>query len=275
MKSFTPARFGAITILFFCCLAFVVFPRPAETRPAPISVQAKASTERVNGVVISLHGGGWMGDRDLADIRQKMRPFVKPALKLGWSVVHLSYSTGAAQALVDIHQTYLRVKQRFGRSVPVCLLGNSAGGHLALTYAGISAKRSDVRAPDCVVASSPPTDILAFRRQAAAKPRIRRENLYRFLEIGFRDSWQMHNLSPVRYVPRFKSKTLLFTVQGDPVVSPAQVVSFGAKLKRKKPKLHSRTVILNGGFLPFVHHRISPTGWKTYREQVRSLLRSA
>lgn len=274
MDTFTHARFGAIAILLLCCLAWVAFPRAAETRTAPTSVQSPDSPGRVDGVLISLHGGGWIGDREPGLIRQKMRPFAKPALTMGWAVVHVAYSTGAAPALADIHDVYLRVKRNYGRSVPVCLLGNSAGGHLALTYAGISAKRTDVRPADCVIASAPPTDIPEFRRQAAAKSPARRERLERFLEIGFTGPRQMAKLSPSRFAPIYQSPTLLFTVEGDRVVGSNQVRSFAAKLKRHRPNLFSRDIVLRGGEVPFVHRNTSHAGWETYREQVRRILRN-
>ena len=275
MKSITPAQFGALTLLLFLALAWAAFPRSADTKPVPASVQVSTQSERVKGIVLSMHGGGWIGDRDPSLIRRKMRPFVRPALSADWAVVHVPYPTGAANALAEIHRTYSKIRNRHGNSLPVCLLGNSAGGHLALTYAGITAKRGDLPAPDCVIASSPPTNILAFRRQVALKTAARRHNLERFLEIGFQNADQMFRLSPVRFVSAFESKTLLFTVKGDPVVSPAQGLSFSARLERKRPNLFNRDVLLRGGGLRFVHRGVSALGWSEYREQVRSILRIA
>lgn len=271
MTLISPARFGAITLLL-CSLACLAFTGPANARPVPASVQTISHPDYMNGVLISVHGGGWIGDRDLTDIRHKMSPFVQPAVAAGWAAVHVSYSTGAANALADIHEIYDRVRDKYGSSLPVCLLGNSAGGHLALTYAGMTSKMPGVTPVDCVIASAPPTDILAFRREVALKPYVRKRRISGFLNIGFRDARQMHDLSPVRFARSYASKTLLFTAVGDPVVSSAQVLSFSAKLDRYRPNLFNREVFLPGGSLPFVHRRVSATAWHIYREQVRHIL---
>jgi len=117
---------------------------------AALASAAPAGVARHRPQVLVVHGGGWTktGDRMVrrmaADARRRQR--------LGYGVENIDYRPGRF-AYPDVLAAYDRLRARVGEGTPICILGASAGGHMALMAA---LQRPDVA---CVIAHAPPTDI--------------------------------------------------------------------------------------------------------------------
>jgi acetyl esterase/lipase len=157
------------------------------------------------GMVMLLHGGGWAASDNGYEQQKANAEVVQDK---GYATVAIDYAEGARgfQQVVDV---YRAARERYP-DLPVCAVGISAGGNLALTLAA--------REPDltCVIALSAPTDLTTVAQQdpendeayKAAVERLGRDELARF--------------SPARVADRIKAKVLLIAADTDPVVPAAQ-----------------------------------------------------
>ena len=93
---------------------------------------AAAGAPDREGVVVTLHGGGWKGDLGAA-ADQVMAPYISDLRTWGFPVYNLAYQSGG-ESLPDTIDAVRRVQRRNPDS-PVCVLGGSAGAHLALMAA--------------------------------------------------------------------------------------------------------------------------------------------
>ncbi len=106
----------------------------------------------VRGVVIGIHGGAWYGvGRELS---MTVRDDLERWRRQGWHGVIVDYPKGGA-SVASVLRSYDRVRARYP-GLPVCLYGESAGGHLALL---VAAARPDVA---CVETAGAPTDLAAI-----------------------------------------------------------------------------------------------------------------
>lgn len=125
--------------------ALVAAPVASAARVAEPLVRAPGGVER--GTVVLLHGGAWSTSG-----RAVMRTVAGPARRFrreGWRTVNADYGSGAG-GLRDVLRV---VDAQLARGGPVCLYGESAGGHWALLAA---TRRPGV---DCVIALAAPTEL--------------------------------------------------------------------------------------------------------------------
>ncbi len=136
-------------------------PPPAGTTANPLP-DAPAYHERSGpstgaaGTMVIVHGGGWMthGPPAVASVRDEAAYWNDQ----GWETLSVTYAA-CDESLDDVLWFHDRVRaERDGR---VCVLGESAGAHLALMTA---ATRDDV---DCVIARGAITDIPSLPSQEA------------------------------------------------------------------------------------------------------------
>jgi len=102
------------------------------------------------GVALLFHEGAWKsgnGDRWLA----KERPDARWVARHGWIAVNYSYAAGRA-SLADTRREFRRVRRRWPK-LPVCAIGQSSGGHLALMLA------ARYRTLSCAITVGAPTDL--------------------------------------------------------------------------------------------------------------------
>jgi hypothetical protein len=94
------------------------------------------------GVMLLIHGGGWSayGSGHVAPLRGAADRW----RARGWRTLNLSYRS-CELAMDDVKWFYDRARSLWGSELPYCVLGESAGGNLALLLA---AKRSSV---SCVI----------------------------------------------------------------------------------------------------------------------------
>jgi acetyl esterase/lipase len=123
--------------------------KPAKPAPPAVSAPIEASASDPVGTVLLLHQGAWAGP-DHAK-QEALLSFPGQAfVNLGWRAVSVDYAAGEAglQSVKDaVGVEVLRSGDR-----PVCLYGESAGGHLALLAA------AQIPSVDCVIAFGAPTD---------------------------------------------------------------------------------------------------------------------
>jgi acetyl esterase/lipase len=179
-------------------------------------------------VVILLHGGGWQPNP--TGYRQQVT-YAKAIEAGGVATVAVGYGPGAIgfRQIEDVYQT---ARQCFP-DAPICAVGDSAGGNLALVLAA--------REPDlsCVIARAAPTDLTSLQSQGGTEAHQ--------LAVDAFGEGGLNKYSPVRQAGAIKAPVLLIMAQNDPLVPVEQ----GTELKRALPA--TQLMVLPPGPVPFVH----------------------
>jgi acetyl esterase/lipase len=185
-------------------------------------------TPTPRGVVILLPGGGWQPN---PTGYRTMVAYGKAIQAGGVATVAVEYGAGAA-GLRQIQGVYDRARRCFP-DAPVCALGDSAGGHLALMLA--------TREPDlaCVIARAAPTDLTTLAGQGAEQT-----NQYAIDAFG---AGSLARFSPAKRAGDIDAPVLLVMAENDPLVPVAQ----GEELARALPG--ARLMVMPPGPVPFVH----------------------
>lgn len=132
--------------------------------PAPVipPVQAPLAADPAapaRGTMILVHAGGWAGHDGYAQDELLKDPG-DLFLARGWRVVSIDYEEGAA-GLQDVLNAAGAELARQSSNGPLCVYGESSGGHLALMAA------ARLRAIDCVIGVGTPTDLHLYTAEAA------------------------------------------------------------------------------------------------------------
>ena len=224
--------------------------------PAPYEIGAPTNSpdrlEPVHRVMIFIHGGAW------ATVGKKaMRGERETAAKwraAGWQTVSVSYRA-CKRSVGDVVRFYDLVRARVGPWVPICLRGQSAGGHLALM---VAAKRPGVA---CVIALASPTDLRSVRAQGrieadsgAAPPELR-EGAARVANLGDAAFGKRNRRarSPVAFAPRIAARLLLATALDDEVIPQGQATALQDAVKAARPGAYVDAMRLDAGSNGFVH----------------------
>lgn len=185
------------------------------------------------GVVLLIHGGGWAGP--MPGLTAEQRPAARLLQDEGYATLIVDYRAGR-RGLDDVLQRYDEARRRFP-GLPICLHGQSAGGHLALM---VAARRSDVA---CVISQAGPTDLEALRREARGVPS------YRWAVQAFgRD--RLREYSPVEFARDIRAPVLQVAARNDRYVPWRQASEMQSRLT------HGRLVVLPKGSVQFVHSRV-------------------
>lgn len=132
--------------------------------PAAYEIGPPAGGGRARRVLVLIHGGAWYVVGKTA--MEAERELAADWRRVGWETVSITYR-GCGASIPDALRFYDLVRARAGPRVPVCLLGQSAGGHLALM---IAALRPDVA---CVISEAGPSDLVNVVRQGRDQARSR------------------------------------------------------------------------------------------------------
>jgi acetyl esterase/lipase len=188
-------------------------PAPNAVGPtdpaAPPEVRGPAGPytgQRPRAIILVIHGGAWMSVGQQAI--ERMRPEADRFRRRGYQTVSITYRPGA-QSLTDVLARYDALRAENPRT-PICALGASAGGHLALMLAS---RRRDLA---CVIAEAAPTDLGGL-----TDPTLKHIVSDEFAPRGLVDRW-----SPVKIAQRIKAPVLQAASANDPIVPYTQATDF-------------------------------------------------
>ena len=163
-----------LAVLLIALAALPIAPR-AQGEPGFVATLDAVGPGRA--VVIGIHGGAWYGvGRELS---MTVRDEPARSRRQGWDGVIVDHPRGGA-AVASVLRSYDKVRARYP-GLPLCLDGESAGGHLALLVAAalpeVAASRRRARRPTWrrstrCSARSPRTRIAtrAWRSPRCARP---------------------------------------------------------------------------------------------------------
>jgi alpha-beta hydrolase superfamily lysophospholipase len=161
--------------------------------------------------------------------------------------VIVDYPKGGA-AVASVLRSYDKVRARYP-GLPVCLYGESAGGHLALL---VAAARPDVA---CVETAGAPTDLAAIDPSLGPLAAHADRNA----RMAFPD---LHAASPLRM--RIRAPLLVTHLRTDPVIGVAHAWRVPAQ----------RRLILEPGEVPWVHGGVSVLSMAALREAEADFIRA-
>jgi acetyl esterase/lipase len=214
---------------------------PLATAGAPFVEVLEPSGQPVRGVVIGIHGGAWYGvGREIA---LQVRDDLERWRARGWRGVIVDYPKGG-DAVDSVLRAFDRVRARYGRDVPICLYGESAGGQLALVVA--AERGADVA---CVETAGAPTDLGAIDASVG----LRAAHADRNARMAFPGD-ALARFSPVRMAGAIRAPLLLTHLRTDPVIGVAHAYSMGAAVAG------SRVVVLEPGRVGWVHGAVASLG---------------
>ena len=207
-----------LVLLISFLIAAVAAPSAAQAADYYLGHHAPGPAKaKKNSVVVLIHGGGWRGDlRTFAD--PLMHTYIADLTRWGHRVYNVGYRSGA-KSLPDVRDAIDRVA-RTHRKAPICLVGESAGAHLAL----VAAKRS--KRIKCVIDIAGPPDLLDSGNRPHAK-RLTDLATWAFGEQRLR------RLSPINRVRGLRNSAVLIAAAPcDVYIDIAQQRRFARKLRK-------------------------------------------
>lgn len=233
--------------------------------PAPYEVGEPLAGGRPRGVMIVLHGGTWQmygpgameSTRDDAD-RWRGR---------GWRTVLGDYRP-CADSIDDVVALFDRVREVYGSARPICVTGQSAGGHLALLLASV---RPQVA---CVVSEAGPADLTKLAGQVAtardgSPSTIIPVQLSNVTVSAFGADRQAQ-ISPTK---RGVAGRVLFGIAASDAGIPwAQATDFAAAQRARDASSYVDTQRLDDGGESWVHADVSPAALQRFHQREEALV---
>lgn len=224
---------GAALLLTVAALQGCGREDPVEVAPEPRAhvwgePAGAAAGKPPSGVVILVHGGGWAPNQAAYEAQIDVMPFYQRA---GYATLAIEYGPGA-DGLRDLEYFFERARRRYP-GTPICAIGASAGGHLALMLA--------TREPDlaCVVDLAGPGDLTSLAGQGAAEANRLAVNAFGAAEL--------ETFSPLEDADRIEAEVLLVFAATDPIVPVEQAEQLVAALP------DAELIVLPVGEAPFIH----------------------
>jgi acetyl esterase/lipase len=244
--------------------------------PAPAEYEVGQPTGKFAGkkgkrVMILIHGGGWYitGHNALA----AERPFANAWRSRGWTTVNIDYR--ACQSSVgDVVHMYDLVRANVGPNVPICLQGESAGGHLALM---VASARPDVA---CVSVAGTPTDLAYIAKQGAneaaagngapgiAKGSAKTRN-YAIAAFG---KANLGTSSPTTYAHNIRARVLIATAAGDELIPYGQAEELASAIAEGNSNPYVDIVRMAPGDVASIHAGVSQAAADDYANRLTQLV---
>jgi acetyl esterase/lipase len=223
------------------------------------------------GVLILFHGGGWSSNG--SDAAASVRGEADRWRARGWRTVNSSYRP-CGSSLTDALSLYDRVREAYGSASPVCTLGQSAGGHLALM---VAAHRPE--GVSCVINQAGPTDALSLTSQGAfdevtgGSQTDGPKAAFNTMVAAFGEE-NLPSYSPVQLAdPGLKGvRILAVTAAEDPLISYRQMTLLRDVMHEDDPAAYVATMQLAGGDRPFVHAYVSQAALDAYHQAEQDLV---
>ena len=261
-----------------CTAAAPAFPVTTPSMPVNTSAlgdRAPAAYElgapvsgRPRGVMVVVHGGAWTmtGPAMLS----QARPEADAWRAKGWATANVDYRP-CGHSLADTLAIYDLIRAKVGATTPICLDGESAGGHLALMVAAL---RADVA---CVVAHAAPTDGETLSDQDATDPATGAPSKLapERLEIGMAQAFgqaAIRSFSPTTYAGSLAARLLLVSAANDTIVPPAQATELATAVSAARPGAYVRTLELAAGPRPWVHGSVGDAPLKALAQAETELV---
>lgn len=216
----------------------------ADVRAESILMQPADGRSPTLAVVV-IHGGSWGGSAPELIARAATVAALLPAR--GWAAVVAAYRAGPG-GLEDLLIQYDDLRRRLP-GTPICLVGESAGGHLALM---IAARRSSVR---CVINEAGPTDLAGLRSGPSPSPAG-----YEIAARVFGEQ-NLGRWSPIRSAGRIRAHIFQVVAANDRLVPPIQGERLNALVR------HGTLRVLNPGSTFFVHSTVDAAQLAEVRDE--------
>ena len=271
----TRSRLATASLVLLAAAAMAADVTPSEARslsdtlpgaPNWYEVLRSAASRERRGVMMTIHGGGWTASGSATAMG--MRPTAARWQARGWNVVNITHRPGAG-SIDDVVAFYDAIRRRVGKGTPICALGGSSGGNLALVLA--------TRRPlACVISDGGPSDLVRLGSQAASDgaggsqlrgPAVVKQIALRVFGTGA----GLVAASPRRVTRRITARVLLATSGGDPLISCGQDRDMATALRYRRRFV--LRVCLPPGPVPFVHAGVSDAGWRDYLRYERLVAR--
>ena len=226
--------------LALLAVLLVAAPAAARAKPfspwsAPMRIAFVGPANARAGIVVLHPGAWWLRAPDALAVEL---PQAQRFAALGLLAADVDYRNGVF-GIRDVRRAYDRLARRLEAGAPICVFGESAGGHLGLLLA-------EARPVACVVARAPVVtpSLLAADGDPAT---------YAFAQAAFAnrpDAWAASDV--LRRASRLPP-TLITVASDDPVVSPAQA----RRLAAAAPQI--ALTELAPGQAPFTHGTAGPS----------------
>ena len=186
--------------------------------PSPINPQA-------NPVVATLHGGGWRGGGRERTNRMMGR-WIRPFAAAGFDVANIDYRA-RERSLPDARRALRRLVDELGGR-PVCVMGSSAGAHLATMLAVFHPSKVA-----CVIDVAGPADLADW----GGRSRSGRGRRMAIRAFGVKN---LDRYSPIRLVDKIRAPLLIGASRCDNFTSLELKLSYADALARagNPPEVH-------------------------------------
>lgn len=220
---------------------------------APVA-EAAASIDDVGGAsnapaVLMIHGGGWAVDGGAYE--RATRPEAQRIAAQGFHTFNAGY-WGGASSISDALSDYDMLRAQVGAGTPICVVGQSAGGHLALMVA----EQRDVA---CVISEAGATDL------AATTGALKGLALGAF---GYQPG-ALAAASPLTHAADLHAPALIAHSLNDPLVPVDQAQRMAAAVPG------ARLVLLDDGAANWVHRQVDPAQLDAYHAQAVDFMRAS
>ena len=204
------------------------------------------------GVVLLLHGGGWTLSGSWA--AAGMRADADRWRARGWRTVNASYRA-CGEAIDDAVAVIDHIRARIPAERPLCIVGTSAGAHLAL----LAAARRPVDV-DCVVSQSGPTDLPALAAEQAHDPFTGGRwttgpSATHNLAVAAFGAENLAAMSPAHQP--VTARVLVALGEQDWLLAPSQATSFPSAQRALDPAARVEQLILPAGPVAWGHGAVS------------------
>lgn len=223
-------------------------PGPAYSETgAPLSADREA-----RGVVLLLHGGGWTLTGPWA--ATGMRPDADRWRARDWRTVNASYRA-CGDAIDDVVGFVDHIDARIDDDRPLCIVGTSAGAHLALLAAALRPA-----AVDCVVSQSGPTDLASLAVEQAHDPHTGAgwttgPSAVHNLAVAAFGAENLAAMSPARQP--IAARMLVAIGEHDWLLAPSQATAFADAQRALHPASRVQPMVLQAGAVAWGHGSVS------------------